>query len=198
MCPWYTRGRRCSRLCSQDQPRDPAEQRQARGRALRSGVRSARRREALPEHPDQQGHPRKHRRVTPASGPGTTVARQRAKRPAVRRQRIEGSCIRGCRRPDLAVHETRDRSGQRRSCSRRLVGGAVGGGYTAGRQCWSGAHERPFLHDDVAEQVTSAGNTHIAESLVFMQLWPAGQSVDTRQAVWHRPEVHTSEPVQSL
>jgi hypothetical protein len=31
-----------------------------------------------------------------------------------------------------------------------------------------------------------------------MQLWPAGQSVDTRQAVWHRPEVHTSEPVQSL
>jgi hypothetical protein len=66
------------------------------------------------------------------------------------------------------------------------------------RQCWSGAHKRLFLHDDVAGQVTSAGNTQIAESLVFMQLWPAGQSVDTRQAVWHRPEVHTSEPVQSL
>ena len=66
------------------------------------------------------------------------------------------------------------------------------------RQCWSGAHERLFLHDDVAEQVTSAGNTQIAEALVFMQLWPAGQSVDARQATWHRPEVHTKEPVQSL
>jgi len=66
------------------------------------------------------------------------------------------------------------------------------------RQCWSGAHERLFLHDDVAEQVTSAGKTQTAESLVFMQLWPAGQSVDARQATWHTPEVHTSEPPQSL
>jgi hypothetical protein len=66
------------------------------------------------------------------------------------------------------------------------------------RQCWSGAHERLFLHDDVAEQVTSAGNTQTAESLVFMQLWPAGQSVDARQATWHTPEVQTREPPQSL
>jgi hypothetical protein len=66
------------------------------------------------------------------------------------------------------------------------------------RQCWSGAHKRLFLHDDVAEQVTSTGNTQIAESLAFMQLWPAGQSVDARQATWHRPEVHTREPPQSL
>ncbi len=54
------------------------------------------------------------------------------------------------------------------------------------------------LHDDVAEQVTSAGNTQTAESLVFMQLWPAGQSVDARQATWHTPEVQTREPPQSL
>jgi hypothetical protein len=66
------------------------------------------------------------------------------------------------------------------------------------RQCWSGAHKRLFLHDDVAEQVTSAGNTQTAESLVFMQLWPAEQSVDARQATWHRPEVHTRDPLQSL
>jgi hypothetical protein len=66
------------------------------------------------------------------------------------------------------------------------------------RQCWSGAHKRLSLHDDVVEQVTSAGKTQTAESLVFMQLCPAGQSVDARQAMWHTPEVHTREPVQSL
>ena len=66
------------------------------------------------------------------------------------------------------------------------------------RQCWSGAHERLFLHDDVAEQVTSAGNWQMTESLVFTQLCPARQSAVVWQATWHTPEVHTKEPVQSL
>jgi hypothetical protein len=53
-------------------------------------------------------------------------------------------------------------------------------------------------HDDVPEQLVSAGNWQMTESLVFTQLCPAGQSADVWHSSWHLPAVHTKEPLQSL
>jgi hypothetical protein len=53
-------------------------------------------------------------------------------------------------------------------------------------------------HDDVPEQLVSAGNWQMTESAVFTQLCPVGQSAEVWQASWHLPAVHTKEPVQSL
>jgi hypothetical protein len=53
-------------------------------------------------------------------------------------------------------------------------------------------------HDDVPEQLVSAGNWQMTESAVFTQLCPVGQSAEVWQASWHLPAVHTKESLQSL
>jgi len=127
-------------------------------------------------HPDQRGHPKKHRRSRRprdrswCASAGETAGKSGDK---VSKVPASGAAVGGI----LAVHEIGS-SGQRRSCSRRLGWCAVRGGYTPVRQCWSGAHKRLFLHDDVAEQVTSAGkntDSRVARLHATLAGWAVGR-----------------------